>query len=73
MKLKKVVKLTGYTYACNSMTNFEYEAHSMTGNGNKVNVLKLREITTSDLNFGGFELFGTTVSHTSKVCTRGSM
>ena len=37
-----------------TVTNFEYEAHSMTGNGNKVNVLKLREITTSELNFGRF-------------------
>ena len=37
-----------------TVTTFEYEAHSMTGNGNKVNVLKLCEITTSELNFGGF-------------------
>ena len=39
--LKKLVKLPGYTCACNSLTNFEYEAHSMTGNGNQVNLLKL--------------------------------
>ena len=37
-----------------TVTNFEYEAHSMTGNYNKVNFLKLREITPSELNFGGF-------------------
>jgi hypothetical protein len=37
------------------MTNFEYEAHSMTGNGNKVNFLKLGEITPSnELILGGF-------------------
>ena len=41
MKFKKVVKLTGYTYACNSLTNFDYEGNSMTGNGNQVNFLKL--------------------------------
>ena len=35
------VKLTGYTsYACNSLTNFKYEAHGMTGNRNQVNLLK---------------------------------
>lgn len=33
------MKLTGFTYACHS---FEYEAiHTMTGNGNHVNLLKL--------------------------------
>ena len=36
----KFVKLTRYTYACNSLTNFKYEAHGMTGNGNQVNLLK---------------------------------
>ena len=28
-------------YACNSLTNFEYEVYAMTGNGNYVNLLKL--------------------------------
>ena len=37
----KFVKLTGYTYACNSLTNFESEVHAMTRNGNQVNLLKL--------------------------------
>ena len=41
MRFKKFVKLTGYTYACNSLTNFEYEAHPMIGNGNHMNLLKL--------------------------------
>ena len=40
-EIQKFVKLTGYTYACNSLTNFEYEGHAMTGNGNHVNLLKL--------------------------------
>ena len=31
---KKIVKITGYTYARISLTNFEYEARAMTGNGN---------------------------------------
>ena len=38
---KKIVKLTDHTSACNSLTNFEYEPHAMTGNGNYVNLLKL--------------------------------
>ena len=28
-------------YACNSLTNFEYEVYAMTGNGNYLNLLKL--------------------------------
>ena len=59
MRLRKFVKLTGYTYACNSLTNFESEVRAKTGNGNQVNLLKLasgkiREITSSDLITGGF-------------------
>ena len=67
MRLKQFVKLTGYTCAGNSLTNFEYEAHAMTGNGNHMNMyaktylLKTREITSSKLNFGGFYPFETTV------------
>ena len=36
----KFVKLKGYTYACNRLTHFEYEAHAMTGNGNDVTLIK---------------------------------
>ena len=28
-------------YACNSLTNFQYEVHAMTGNGSYVNLVKL--------------------------------
>ena len=35
------MKLTGYTYYCNSLTNFEYEANLMTGNGDQVYLTKL--------------------------------
>jgi hypothetical protein len=54
--LKKIVKLNGYTYACNSLTHFEYKAHAMTGNRNQVNLLtKIREnITSIELIFSGF-------------------
>jgi hypothetical protein len=31
---EKYVKLTDHTYACNSLTNFEYKAHPFIGNGN---------------------------------------
>ena len=41
LDLKKIVKLTDHTSACNSLTNFEYEPHAMTGNGNYVNLQKL--------------------------------
>ena len=36
MRLKKIVKLTDNTYACNDLTNFESEAYAKTGNGNAV-------------------------------------
>ena len=37
----KIGKLT-QTYTRISFTNFKYEAHAITGNGNNTNVLKLR-------------------------------
>ena len=37
---KKIVKLTDHTYACNSLTNFYYEAYVIIGNGDHVNLLK---------------------------------
>ena len=41
MRFIKFVKLIGYTYAYNSLTNFESKVHAMTRNGNQVNLLKL--------------------------------
>ena len=41
--LKKFVKLMDHTYACNGLTNFEYEANAMTGIKNYVNLLKLEK------------------------------
>ena len=35
------MKLADNTYACNSLTNFEYEVLAMTRNGNYLNLLKL--------------------------------
>ena len=32
--IKKFVNLTGHIPVCNSLTNFEYEVHTVTGNGN---------------------------------------
>ena len=52
------MKLTDYTYACISLTNFEYEVHEMTGNGNQANLLKLADGKNCDLIFGGFYPFG---------------
>ena len=39
-QILKIVKLTDNIYPCNSLTHFEYEVRSMTGNGNYVNLLK---------------------------------
>ena len=41
MRTKIFVKLTGYTYGCNSLTNLENKGYAMPGNGNQVNLLKL--------------------------------
>ena len=38
---QKFVKLIDPTYVFSSLTNFGYEVHTMTGNGNYVNLLKL--------------------------------
>jgi hypothetical protein len=35
------MKLIGHTYACNSLTNIEYEVNEMAGNVKYVNKLKL--------------------------------
>ena len=47
-QIEKLVKLTGCTNACNSLTDFEYEELAITGNGNNVNQLnkQLTEETT---------------------------
>jgi hypothetical protein len=49
------MKLTEYTYGCNSLTNFEFEAHAKTGNGNRVIFFDLpkKNILKSQV-FGGF-------------------
>ena len=38
---KKVVKSTDHTYACSSLTNFQYVKNQIIGTGNYVNLLKL--------------------------------
>ena len=35
------MKFTDYSYAYDSLTNFEYEAQALTGNGNNMIILKL--------------------------------
>ena len=37
----EIQKLIINSYACNSLTDFEYEAHALIGNGNYVNLLRL--------------------------------
>ena len=44
------MKLTGDTCACNSLTNFEYEAQAMIGNGNHMNTLAVKiRMATEDI------------------------
>ena len=38
-EIEKKYLVTGYTYACNSLTIFEYGVHAMTGNGSYLNSL----------------------------------
>ena len=38
--IEKFVKLTDHNCACKDLTNFEWEAQTMTGNGSSVNTLK---------------------------------
>ena len=57
------MKSTDPTHACNDLTNFEYEAHSKSENGICRKLKKTREITSTELVFGGFQLFETTVRH----------
>lgn len=61
------MKLTGYNYACNSLTNLKFKAHAMTGNKSYVNILKFPRIvcetTSAEFIFGKFYLFGATVCH----------
>ena len=58
MRFKKFVKLTGYSYVSNSLTNFGYVVHTMTGNGSYLNLQilhgKTRETTLGELILGGF-------------------
>jgi hypothetical protein len=39
-KIEKFVKLTDPTCTFNDLASFEYEAHSMTGNGSYLNMLE---------------------------------
>jgi hypothetical protein len=48
------VKSTGYVYACNNLTNFEYEANPMTGNGNSVKKEKFVKSHQGNLFLAGF-------------------
>ena len=41
IRMKKIVKLTDHTCACNDLTSFEYEVHGMTGYGSYLNMQKL--------------------------------
>ena len=55
---KEFVKLTNNTHACNSLTNFEYEAHTFrkrkSSESTETCLGKIREITSGELIFGGF-------------------
>ena len=40
IRFLKIVKLTDHTFACSSLTNFEYEGHAMTGTWSFIYLLK---------------------------------
>ena len=53
------MKLTGYAYACNNLTNFDYKVHAKNWKRKpsafaKTCFVKIREITSCELIFGGF-------------------
>ena len=53
------MKLTGYAYACNNLTNFDYKVHAKNwkrkpSEFTKTCFVKIREITSCELIFGGF-------------------
>ena len=66
IKLKKLVKLTGYTYGYIILTHFENKALAMTGNGNQVNLLKLDLKNLWNHCIGNFFLAG--FSHLKPLC-----
>ena len=64
LDLKKIVKSTYHTYACNNLTNFSYEANStMTGNGLPKTCLKIFvKLLQANLFVVDFKPFKTSVS-----------
>ena len=46
------MKVTGHTFSCNDLTNFKYQVHAMTGNGNFANLFefawKILEISSGE-------------------------
>ena len=69
------MKLTGCTYACNSLTDFEYEELAITGNGNNVNQLN-KQLTEETTVYRQYDYDITTKEklhlHTSTIIIRGS-
>ena len=71
LRSKKFLKLTGHSYACNNLTNFEYEANAMTGH--RVNLLKLAWKNSWNqviLFLSGFGPFGPTVRRRLTIIDR---
>ena len=68
----KFVKLTGYTYACNSLTNFESENRKRKSSEFvETSLGKIREITSSNLMFGGFLAIWNHRGFSSNAAKRG--
>ena len=69
-KIQKIVKLTGYTYVSNTLTNFEYLVHAMNGNGSYLDLQilhgKSRETTLSELYFRRVSDFWNLCASTAK-------
>ena len=66
------MKLTGYNYACNSVTNFEYEVHPKNGNGNHTHVNPLKLARKKFVKSHQVNLFLAGFSHLEPLWSGGS-
>ena len=64
--IQKFVKPTDHTCACNDLTSFEYEVHTMTGNGSYVNLKKLA--WQNSWNHIKWITFSASFSHMKPLC-----
>ena len=69
--IKKLVKLTGQTFAWNDLTSFECKVRTITGNGNDWNKLKLAEESSWKWDDNKLHYFVTDSTHLEPLCSLG--